>query len=120
MATNWFADHTPSTSFPIYSRANCAEVFPDPVSPLTQDYSWPGAGDEGLGRWMYRFTLDPSEVDEHSNVMFEVYNAYMFINVSVARLMGARMPGMTVEMVDMSWFGTDSQLSAYVLSLIHI
>jgi phosphohistidine swiveling domain-containing protein len=114
MATSWFADHTPSESFPIYSRANCAEVFPDPVSPLTMDYSWPGAGDAGLRRWMFRFCVDPEELDDYQNVMFEVYNAYMFINASVSRLMGARMPGMTVEMIDAAYFGTETQMPDYV------
>jgi phosphohistidine swiveling domain-containing protein len=114
MGTTWFADHTPSASFPIYSRANCAEVFPDPVSPLTMDYSWPGAGDAGLRRWMFRFCVDPAELDDHQNIMFEVYNAYMFINASVSRLMGARLPGMTVDMVDAAYFGTETQMPAYI------
>ena len=111
MGTTWFADHTPSVSFPIYSRANCAEVFPDPVSPLTMDYSWPGAGDAGLRRWMFRFCVDPGELDDHQNIMFEVYNAFMFINASVSRLMGARMPGMTARLSPFLPFSTSWKLA---------
>jgi hypothetical protein len=33
----WVPDSTLSVRFPIYTRANVGEVFPDPVTPLTFD-----------------------------------------------------------------------------------
>ena len=33
----WVADSTLSARYPIYTRANVGEVFPDPVTPLTFD-----------------------------------------------------------------------------------
>ena len=31
---SWILNDTPSKTFPLYSRANVGEVFPDPISPL--------------------------------------------------------------------------------------
>ena len=31
---SWILNDTPSKVFPLYSRANVGEVFPDPISPL--------------------------------------------------------------------------------------
>ena len=95
MTIGWFIDDTPSKSFPIYTRGNVGEVFPDPVSPLTADHTWRGAGDVGVRDFMYRFTIDPDEVDEDNKLMFEIFGGYMYLNLSVARLMGARSSGMT-------------------------
>ena len=37
MVERWIADSELSTKWPIYTRANVGEVFPDPVTPLTRD-----------------------------------------------------------------------------------
>lgn len=113
MAVGWFIDDTPSKSFPIYTRGNVGEVFPDPVSPLTADHTWHGAGDVGIRDFMFRFTIDPDEVDPENKLMFEIFGGYMYLNLSVARLMGARSSGMTPEMVDMGFFGSSSTLPPY-------
>ena len=113
MAIGWFIDDSPSESFPIYTRGNVGEVFPDPVSPLTADHTWHGAGDVGIRDFMYRFTIDPDEVDPDNKLMFEIFGGYMYLNLSVARLMGARSSGMTPEMVDMGFFGSSSALPQY-------
>ena len=113
LTIGWFIDDTPSKSFPIYTRGNVGEVFPDPVSPLTADHTWRGAGDIGVRDFMYRFTIDPDEMDEDNKLMFEIFGGYMYLNLSVARLMGARSSGMTPEMVDMGFFGSSSALPPY-------
>ena len=114
MAVGWFMDDEPSPSFPIYTRGNVGEVFPDPVSPLTADHTWHGAGDVGMRDFMSRFTIDLDEIDDGHKVMFEIFGGYMFLNLSIARLMGARSSGMTPELVDMGFFGSQSSLPAYV------
>ena len=113
MTIGWFIDDAPSESFPIYTRGNVGEVFPDPVSPLTADHTWHGAGDVGIRDFMYRFTIDPDEIDPGNKLMFEIFGGYMYLNLSVARLMGARSSGMTPEMVDMGFFGNSSALPQY-------
>jgi pyruvate,water dikinase len=114
MTNAWFMDDEPSESFPIYTRGNVGEVFPDPVSPLTADHTWHGAGNHGLLGFMTRFTIDADELDPGQKTMFEIFGGYMFLNLSVARLMGARSSGMTPELVDLGFFGTGASLPPYV------
>src|ERR1700716_2978573 len=38
MIDRWIVDSKPSTRYPIYTRANVGEVFPDPVAPLSGDF----------------------------------------------------------------------------------
>ena len=116
MTVGWFMDDEPSPSFPIYTRGNVGEVFPDPVSPLTADHTWHGAGDVGMREFLSRFTIDLDEIDDGHKVMFEIFGGYMFLNLSIARLMGARSSGMTPELVDMGFFGSQSSLPTYVPS----
>ena len=92
MTVGWFMDDEPSPSFPIYTRGNVGEVFPDPVSPLTADHTWHGAGDVGMRDFMSRFTIDLDEVDDGHKVMFEIFGGYMFLNLSVALSLGCRPP----------------------------
>jgi len=113
MTVGWFMDDEPSPTFPIYTRGNVGEVFPDPVSPLTADHTWHGAGDVGMRDFMSRFTIDLDEIDDGHKVMFEIFGGYMYLNLSIARLMGARSSGMTPEMVDMGFFGSQSVLPPY-------
>ena len=62
---------------------------------------------------MSRFTIDLDEIDDGNKLMFEIFGGYMYLNLSVARLMGARSSGMTPEMVDMGFFGSSSALPPY-------
>ena len=117
MTNAWFMDDEPSESFPIYTRGNVGEVFPDPVSPLTADHTWHGAGNHGLLGFMTRFTIDADELDPGQKTMFEIFGGYMFLNLSVARLMGARSSGMTPELVDLGFFGTGASLPPLLINL---
>ena len=42
MDQRWITDTTPNERWPIYTRANAAEVMGDPVSPLGWTYVWSG------------------------------------------------------------------------------
>jgi phosphohistidine swiveling domain-containing protein len=110
MPEPWFMDDTPSTTFPIYTRGNVGEVFPDPISPLAADYTWCGPGDPGLKDWMHDFSVERGELDPGQKIMFEIFGSYVWLNLSIARLAGARTPGMTPEQIDTAFFGNDSTL----------
>ncbi len=114
MVEEWFKDDTPSTSFPIYTRGNAGEVFPDPVSPIAADYTWTGPGDAAMKEWLDGYTIELHELDPGQKALFEVFGGHMYMNLSVARLMGARTPGMTAADMDAAYFGTDNSLPPHV------
>lgn len=111
----WFMDSTPSRKFPLYSRANAGEVMPDPASPLTCDLGVPGPGDAGwsdayveMGCWDYDMYDAATNADT-----LPIFGGYMYISMSLTRLFGVRMPGLTPEIVDQQYFGEMAGIPPY-------
>jgi rifampicin phosphotransferase len=109
----WMPDSTLSVRFPIYTRANVGEVFPDPVTPLTFD----------LGLWMSELgwrdalvrigALDVDELPPDEFSMLGVVGGYCYLNASVVRLFGERAPGLSWRVIDTQLFGTQPGIPAY-------
>jgi pyruvate,water dikinase len=109
----WVPDSTLSLRFPIYTRANVGEVFPDPVTPLTFD----------LGLWMSELgwrdalvrigALDVDELPSDEFSMLGVVGGYCYLNASVVRLFGERAPGLSWRVIDTQLFGTQPGIPAY-------
>jgi len=97
----WATDGPPSQQWPIYTRGNVGEVFPDVVLPLTWDLVSLSVengirtafSDMGL-------LMDGDIAADEPMVVFGVFGGYCYLNVSVLRLLGVRAPGGAVEDVD--------------------
>lgn len=102
----WPTDNPPSRVWPLYTRGNIGEVFPDVVAPLT----WRLYGQAAEDGWRAAFRalglLQPGDlpVDE-DKVILGVFGGYGYINASYVRLLGVRAPGGTVEAIDTTFFG---------------
>ncbi|HZU71167.1 MAG TPA: PEP-utilizing enzyme [Acidimicrobiales bacterium] len=110
----WIVDNPPSTRYPIYTRGNVGEVFPDPVAPL----SWTLAGRPGSEpAWrdaLVRFgAFEQSEFDPDELEILGVFYGYCYLNVSVSRIFGVRTPGLTPETIDYTLFGTQAEVQPY-------
>jgi pyruvate,water dikinase len=98
MGKLWVCDDEPSTRFPVFTRGNIGEVFGRPVSPLT----WTTLGVWALERgWregycqMGLFTADEFKPLGQAEVL-ACFGGYLYINMSVLRVLAMRIPGMTV------------------------
>lgn len=114
MAERWIVDDEVSERYPIYTRGNVGEVFPDPVAPLSATlaitpYAEPGWRDafERAGV----FTHD--EFDPDKNEIVGIFGGYCYLNVSITRIMGVRLPGLTPEMIDLALFGAQPGIPPY-------
>lgn len=110
----WVVDNPPSRTYPIYTRANVGEVFPDPVTPL----SWTVAGiPETEPAWRDAFAkfgaFDVDEFDPDNLEILGVFGGYCYLNVSVSRIFGARVPGLTPQLIDFSFFGEQPGIPPY-------
>jgi len=110
----WITDTRPSGRFPYYTRANADEVGPEPFSPLGWSLGWgvgciPGTAagfvDFGAVRWD-EFDVDPPEV-------FGNWGGYFYNQLSLPRVMGARMPGASPAAIDQAYFGDHPGIPAY-------
>ncbi len=103
-----------STRFPIYTRANVGEVFPDPVTPATRH---PLLWESELG-WRDAYVrmgaFDADEFPADAFTILGVAGGYCYLNASVMRLFGERAPGLSWKMIDEQFFGAQPGIPDYV------
>ncbi len=110
----WIVDSQPSTRYPIYTRANVGEVFPDPVTPLSATIGITDNAEPGWRDAFDRFgVIEPAEYDPDNNEIIGVFGGYCYLNVSLSRIVGVRTPGLTPEMIDATFFGTQPGVPPY-------
>jgi rifampicin phosphotransferase len=110
----WITDWKPSPRWPHYTRANAGEVLPTPASPLGQTLAWDrgimlGWRDGYIRQGLYG-------KDEWDNTYPEAagfFGGYFYINLSNVRMQGVRNPVVTVEQLDMAFFGEHPEVPPY-------
>ena len=109
----YVTDTSLSERFPIYTRANVGEVFPDPVTPLTSDTALYLAELGWRDAWerMGAFDLDEFPPDDYCQL--GVQGGYCYLNASLIRLFGERAPGLTWQMMDEQFFGAQPGIPPY-------
>lgn len=102
----WPTDNPLSKRWPLYTRGNVGEVFPEVVLPLTWDLYGKAAEDGWRAAFDTMGLLAPSDIpaDEDMTIL-GVFGGYCYINASYVRLLGVRAPGGTVEVIDQQFFG---------------
>jgi phosphohistidine swiveling domain-containing protein len=114
-STDWIGDSSLGERFPAWTRGNAADVFPDPFSPLgksmvLQEAMSPGLRDAyiDLGALSY----DEFENPDHPD-LFKMFGGYVYNPLTLTRILGARMPGASPEMIDMAFFGERDDVPPY-------
>lgn len=116
----WITDWTPSSRFPVYTRANAGEVLPHPCSPLCWTVAWePGMLMGWRDSQVNAGTVEEHEIDPLHPEVVGHFGGYMYINATMARLFGFRGPGLSTEMIDATYFGTHPDVPAHVVEPWH-
>ena len=99
--SSWPIRDVTSKVYPLYSRANVGEIFPDPISPLNASAGFQHNLEAGwrdafvnCGVWDH----DIYDADVEHNII-PAFDSYLYINMSLMRLFGVRVPGMGPEAV---------------------
>jgi len=104
----WAVDDRPSRRFPVYTRGNTGEVYPNVITPLCGSIV---KGPIALGQEKVFLELGavvPTDVTESDcAVLTGCFGGYLYANLSIGRLLGARAPGMKPMDVDTQMFGTN-------------
>src|SRR5438876_11978041 len=109
MAKIWVVDNEPSQRYPVYTRGNVGEVFPEAVAPLSWTMAGRPAGEPGWRDAFERFgVFDKSEFSDDDIEIMGVFGGYCYLNVSISRIMAVRTPGHTPELIDLTLFGTSA------------
>jgi len=115
IANGWIGDSELGERFPAWTRGNAADVFPDPFSPLgktlvLQAGMSPGLRDAyiDLGALSYDEFEDPESPD-----LFKMFGGYVYNPLTMTRILGARMPGASPEMIDQAFFDERDEVPPY-------
>ncbi|MGQ0845614.1 MAG: PEP-utilizing enzyme [Sporichthyaceae bacterium] len=111
----WPLTSKASTVFPLTSRANVGEIFPDPITPLNASTGFfanleAGWRDAFVATGAWEHDLYDTTV-EHNPIC--AFGSYIYINMSFMRLFGVRVPGFTPEAVDLQYFGDMPGIPSY-------
>ena len=100
----WLVDDDLSARWPLYTRGNVGEVFPDVVTPL--DWSLLGGAFESGWReaWREFGIVAPGDFDTE-RVLVCIAGGYCYLNMSYIRLLGVRVPGSSVKAIDKQFLG---------------
>ena len=111
----WFGDSELGERFPAWTRGNAADVFPDPFSPLGQSLVMRKGMCTGL-RDAY-ISIGALDYDEFENPplpdLFKVFGGYPYNPLTLTRVLGARMPGASPEMIDTAFFDERDEVPPY-------
>lgn len=115
MTTKYYVTDTDlSSRFPLYTRANVGEVFPDPVTPLTSDSVLWFAELGWRDAWVRIGAFDLSEFPADEYAQLGVMGGYCYLNASLIRLFGERAPGLSWRDMDAQFFGAQPGIPEYV------
>ncbi|MGB6229952.1 MAG: PEP-utilizing enzyme [Litorimonas sp.] len=110
----WVIDSPPSPDFPIYTRGNVGEVFPDVVKPFSWSLWGIPHGEPGWRQALVNLgAFDMDEFPEADMAMLSVFGGYCYLNVTASRIFGVRAPGLTPEAIDASFFGGQDGVPPY-------
>ena len=111
----WFGDSTLGDRFPAWTRGNAADVFPEPFSPLGQSLIMRKGMCTGLRDAYIRIgVLDYDEFEDPALPdLFKVFGGYPYNPLTMTRVLGARMPGATPELIDRAFFDDRDEVPPY-------
>ncbi len=89
----WVADMEPSTRYPLYTRANVGEVFPNVLSALGGTLMGDDVGRAQMEVFREIGFVTPRDLDG-IRLGTGVFGGYLYANGSLSRIMGVRTPGM--------------------------
>lgn len=112
------SDDAVSPRYPMYTRANSGEVFIEPSSPL----NWSLVGLTALEGGFRDALIDMGTFSREDfgpevlggNQCVASFGGYIYMNLSINRVLGVRAPGFTTDAIDQSFFGASPDVPAYV------
>jgi pyruvate,water dikinase len=102
----WIVDDEPSVRFPIYTRGNAGEVFPNVVTPLTGSLFAEASVTAQTALFLELGFIVPGDLEAGAAPLTGVFGGYLYLNLSIGRLAGARSPGLTPHAIDTQLYGT--------------
>lgn len=105
-----------SERFPVYTRGNAGEVYPEVYRPLSFSIA-AEAGEQAMRNAVIGTGIvRPEEIADvplTTSVFTGVFGGYAYLNLSAQRLVSERMPGGSAADADTTWLGAGEEAPAY-------
>ncbi len=104
----------PSKRYPIYTRGNAGEVWPEVAYPLTITLTRI-VGEQASARAAINAgVISQKDIQEGPSCFGGVFAGYMYLNLSFGRMIAIRTPGTTIEKSDATYYGSEQQAPKYI------
>ena len=95
----------PSKRFPIYTRGNAGEVFPEVQYPLSFTISWELSVQAFVDSVVFTGVITREELESDPTALVGCFGGYTYLNLSATRVLSLRVPGSKIENVDRQYMG---------------
>ncbi len=96
----------PSERYPLYTRGNAGEVYPEVWYPLSFTSTW----ETSIAAWhravMRTGVITAADLEGETAAAAGVFGGYAYLNLSLMRLTAVRSPGVKVDSVDRQYLGS--------------
>ncbi len=105
MGTHWIVEGKIDPRWPVNTRGNIGEVFPEVLTQLSYELGVIPAEKGWRESYQQLGVLQPGDFSSVDPVIIGLYGGYGYLNMSFLRIMGVRAPGSSAEAIDLSLFG---------------
>ncbi|HZX55909.1 MAG TPA: PEP-utilizing enzyme [Ilumatobacteraceae bacterium] len=105
MSTHWIVEGRIDPRWPINTRGNIGEVFPEVLTPLTYKLAVIPAEQGWRDAFRRMGILAPNDLGSTEPTIIGLYGGYGYLNLSYLRIVGVRAPGSNPTAIDVSLFG---------------
>lgn len=103
--TRWIVEGGIDPRWPVNTRGNVGEVFPEVLTPLSYELAIPTAEQAWRSTYFRLGIGTPDDFSSDEPVIIGLYGGYCYLNLSYLRMMGVRAPGSSADAIDVSFFG---------------
>lgn len=105
MGTHWIVEGEVDPRWPLNTRGNIGEVFPEVLTQLTYHLGVVAAEAGWREAFAKMGILKADDFSTDEPVIIGCYGGYAYLNISYLRIVGVRAPGSTPEAIDLTLFG---------------
>ncbi len=105
MSTHWIVEGEIDPRWPINTRGNVGEVFPEVLTPLSYKLAVIAAEKGWRDAFRSMGILAPNDLRRDDPTIIGLYGGYCYLDLSFLRIVGVRAPGSNPEAIDRSLFG---------------
>ena len=105
MGTRWIIEGRIDERWPVNTRGNVGEVFPEVITALGYHLGVVPAEKAWRNAYAELGIMSPGDFAGDDPVIIGLYGGYCYLNLSYLRMMGVRAPGSSAEAIDVAFFG---------------